>query len=245
MSAERRLEGRVALVTGATGGLGRSICEVFEREGADVLAVDLQGDAFVSDIATAEGNRAAVEEAVRRFGHLDTLVLNAGVQFIAPVQDFPEEQWDRLNDVMVKGPYLSAKHAWPHLTARPNGRIVVTASVGSYVGDAQKTAYIAAKTGVLGLIRALAIEGAPHDLTVNGVAPGWMRTPMVENQLADQARIRGLPRDEVIADMVGRQPIKRFVETEEVANVMAFLASDGGSGVTGACVPVDLGYLVG
>jgi 3-hydroxybutyrate dehydrogenase len=244
MSAEQRLEGRVALVTGAAGGLGRTLCEVFEREGAQVLPVDVQGDAFAADIGTEAGNRAAVDEAVRRFGHLDTLVLNAGLQFIAPVQEFPEEQWDRLNDVMVKGPYLAAKHAWPQLVASGAGRIVVTASVGSYVGDTHKAAYIAAKTGVLGLIRALAIEGAPHDITVNGVAPGWMRTPMVENQLADQARLRGVAPDEVIADMVGRQPIKRFVETAEVANVMAFLASGHASGITGVCVPVDLGYLV-
>jgi 3-hydroxybutyrate dehydrogenase len=238
------LVGRVALVTGASGGLGTSVCQVFAREGAAVQPVDLTGDSFIADIATAEGNQLAIDETIRRFGKLDTLVLNAGVQFMSRVEEFPEQEWDRLVDTMLKGPFLTAKLAWPHLIANPRGRIVITASVGAYVGDLYKSAYIAAKTGVVGLVRALAMEGAEHNLTVNAVAPSWMRTPMVEGQLEDHVRMKGLSRDEVIADMVGRQPIKRFIETDEVADVMAFLASDRASAITGVCLPIDLGFLV-
>lgn len=241
----KRLEGRVAIVTGAGGGLGTSICEVFDREGAAVVPVDLQGEGCLRfDIGTDDGNRAMVEAALERHGRLDTLVLNAGVQHVAPISEFPESEWDRLLDVMAKGPFLSMKHAWKSLTERPGGRIVVTASGSSFIAEAYKSAYVAAKHAVLGLVRVAALEGAPLGLTANAVAPGWMRTPMVENQLAEQMRLHGGSREDVIASMVSRHPVKRFVEPEEVANTIAFLASSDSSGINGACVPVELGALV-
>lgn len=240
-----RLEGRVAIVTGAAGGLGTTICEVFEREGALVLPVDIQGEGCLHvDIATAEGNRFMVKTALERFGKLDVLVLNAGVQFMAPIADFPEEKWDRLMDVMAKGPFLAMKYAWPALTTRPGGRIVVTASGSSYIAEKHKSAYVAAKHAVNGLVKVAALEGGPLGLTANAVAPGWMRTPLVEKQLADQMRLRRLSREGVIDQMVTRHPVKRFVETVEVASLIAFLASEESSGINGACVPVDLGALV-
>jgi 3-hydroxybutyrate dehydrogenase len=236
------LSGRVAIVTGAAGGLGASICDVFRRSGAEVVAVDLAGDGILrADVATDEGNRRAVEEALARHGRLDTLVLNAGVQHMAPIAEFPEAEWDRLMGVMAKGPFLTMKHAWRHLTARPGGRIVVTASGSSFFGEAYKSAYVAAKHAVAGLVKVAALEGGEAGLTANAVAPGWMRTPLVERQLADQMRLNGLSREEVIPTMVQRHGVKRFVETEEVALLIAFLASDLSSGMTGSIVPVDLG----
>jgi 3-hydroxybutyrate dehydrogenase len=237
-----RLAGKVACVTGAAGGLGVAICEVFEREGAKVVPVDVQGDALHLDIGTDAGNRAMVEAALERHGRLDVLVLNAGAQHVAPIPELAESEWDRLFDVMAKGPWLAMKHAWPQI-ARPGGRIVVTASGSSYIAEKYKAAYVAAKHAVLGLVRVAALEGGPLGMTANAVGPGWMRTPMVENQLTEQMRLHGRSREEVIESMVDRHPVKRFVEPVEVANTIAFLASDGASGINGSFVPVDLGTL--
>lgn len=239
-----RLDGKVAVVTGAAGGLGVTLCEVLRREGAEVVAVDIAGeDCIQLDIGTEAGNKAMVDAALERHGRLDILALNAGTQHVAPIPEFPESEWDRLFDVMVKGPFFAMKHGWQALTERPGGRIVVTASGSSYIAEPYKPAYVAAKHAVLGLVRVAAMEGGPVGLTANAVAPGWMRTPMVENQLKTQMELHGRSRDEVIASMVERHPVKRFVEPDEVANTIAFLASPESSGINGACVPVDLGAL--
>ena len=238
-----RLEGKVACVTGAAGGLGVSIVRVFEREGATVVPIDIKGAGILHlDIGTEAGNKAMVDAALDRHGRLDVLVLNAGAQYVAPIPEFPVEEWDRLFDVMVKGPWLAMKHAWPHI-ARPGGRVVVTASGSSFIAEQYKSAYVAAKHAVLGLVRVAALEGGPLGMTANAVGPGWMRTPMVEEQLAEQMRLHSRSRDEVIESMVDRHPVKRFVEPEEVASTIAFLASDEASGINGSFVPVDLGTL--
>jgi 3-hydroxybutyrate dehydrogenase len=237
------LEGKVACVTGAAGGLGVAIVDVLERQGAHVVGVDVVGDAVLQlDIGTDDGNRAMVDAALEQHGRLDVLVLNAGAQHVAPIPEFPEPEWDRLFDVMVKGPWLAMKHAWPHV-ARPGGRVIVTASGSSFIAEQYKSAYVAAKHAVLGLVRVAALEGGPLGMTANAVGPGWMRTPMVENQLAEQMRLHGRSREDVIESMVDRHPVKRFVEPLEVANTIAFLASDEASGINGSFIPVDLGTL--
>jgi 3-hydroxybutyrate dehydrogenase len=243
--APRLLAGRVAIVTGASGGLGSAICSVFEREGAAVVPVDIQGEGCLHlDVGSEEGNVAMINEALDRFGRLDTLVLNAGVQFMAPIPEFPVEQWDRLMDVMVKGPFLAIKHAWPRLVERPGGRIVVTASGSSFIAEKFKAAYIAAKHAVAGLVKVAALEGAQLGLTANAVAPGWMMTPLIEAQMADQMRLNAKSREELIASWMSQSPVDRAVEPAEVAETIAFLASDRASGINGAVVPVDLGLLV-
>jgi 3-hydroxybutyrate dehydrogenase len=244
MSRERPLEGRVVLVTGAAGALGRAIREHFCDLGATVVGVDLHGDDCVhADLGTAEGNRVAIEAPVQEHGRLDALVLNAGLQHMAPLDSFPEERWRRLLDVMLTGPFLAIGHAWPHLTARPGGRILVTASTSSFVGERFKAAYVTAKHGVLGLVKVAALEGAAHGLTANAVAPSWMRTPLVEDQVADRVALLGRPAEEVMSEMVQEHADHRFVELSEVAATLGFLASPAASGITGACVPVDLGAL--
>lgn len=240
----RELEGRVAVVTGAAGGLGSAICDVFGREGATVLPVDLRGDGcFAADVGTAEGNRAMIEEAVASYGKVDTLILNAGFQYLAPIDEFPEAEWDRLFDVLVKGPHLAIKAAWAELTGRRGGRIVVTASALSTIGEEYKAAYVSAKHAVVGLVKVAALEGGPHGLCANAVAPGLMWTELMERQLEDQMRLRGLSREEVVRRIEVAQPV-RAATTHEVAELMSFLASDRASGISGACVPVDLGFLV-
>jgi 3-hydroxybutyrate dehydrogenase len=238
---EPSLEGRVAVLTGAAGGLGRAVRGVLEREGARVVAVDIAGDGCDRlDVATEEGARRMVALAEERHGGLDLLVLNAGAQFMAPLAEFPLEAWDRLLGVMLTGPFLALKHAWPALARRPGGRVVVTASTSSLVGEPFKPAYVSAKHGVAGLVKVAALEGARSGLTVNAVAPGWMWTPMAEGQVDDQARLHGRSRDEVLEAMRAHNPAGRMVEPAEVAEVIAFLASDRASGISGAVIPVDL-----
>jgi len=239
-----RLDDRVALVTGAAGGLGRAICEALRDRGATVVGADVAGGADVlCDASTVEGNRRMVEAALETHGRLDILVLNAGNQHLAPLPDFAESEWDRLMSLMVKGPFLAIREAWSAITARPGGRVLVTASTSSFVAEPYKAAYVAAKHAVLGLVKVTALEGAALGLTANAVAPSWMRTPLVEGQLEERMRLYGTTRDEAIAAIVVDHPVKRFVEPGEVADVLAFLASPAASGVNGACVPVDLGAL--
>ena len=240
------LSGRVAILTGAAGGLGSAILRALRQAGATVLPVDLNGDdCLIADVATAEGNRRMVDVAVERHGRIDILVLNAGAQAMNPIVSYPEADWDRLMNLMAKGPFLAMKFAWPHLTRQPGGRIIVTSSTLGLEGTPNKAAYVAAKHAVLGLVKVAALEGAASGLTANAVAPGWMFTPIAENQIRDHMRLRGLSREEVIAGMVAEQPAKRFVETSEVAGLIAFLAGEGGSAINGACIPVDTGTLAG
>ncbi|MET4121942.1 3-hydroxybutyrate dehydrogenase [Bradyrhizobium sp. JR1.5] len=236
---ERSLQGRVALVTGATGGLGQAIVSELRHRGADVHGVDIAGEGvFHADLSTASGNREMVRHVLALAGRLDILVLNAGSQFVSPIDQFPDEEWDRLRALMLDGPFFAMKEAWSALTKPPGGRVVVTASTSSFLGAPGKAAYTAAKHGVLGLVRVAALEGSLHGLTVNAVAPGWMDTGMMRSQLEIQAASMGVSIDEVIARFRAAQPAKRFVEVREVAATVGFLASPEASGVNGVCVPI-------
>jgi 3-hydroxybutyrate dehydrogenase len=234
----------VAIVTGAAGGLGSATVRALRQAGAAVVAVDVGGgDCLIADVATAEGNRRMVDLALGRHGRLDILVLNAGAQAMNPIASYAEADWDRLMDLMVKGPFLAMKFGWPQLTRQPGGRIIVTSSTAGLVGAPYKAAYVAAKHGVLGLVKVAAVEGAGAGLTANAVAPGWMRTPLAEDQVRDHMRLRGIGRDDVIASMIAEQPAGRFVDPAEVAGLITFLAGPGGSAINGACIPVDTGTL--
>jgi len=234
----------VAILTGAAGGLGGAALQALRHAGATVVPVDLHGDdCLFADVATAEGNRRMIDLVLERHGRLDILVLNAGAQAMNPIVSYSEADWDRLMNLMVKGPFLAMKFAWPHLTRQPGGRIIVTSSTLGLEGAPYKAAYVAAKHAVLGLVKVAALEGAAAGLTANAVAPGWMRTPIADNQIRDHMRLRGMSRDDVIAGMVAEQPARRFVETSEVAGLITFLAGDGGSAINGACIPVDTGTL--
>jgi 3-hydroxybutyrate dehydrogenase len=181
---------------------------------------------------------------VRRYGGVDILVLNAGTQHIAPIAELEEEDWDRLLNVMLKGPYLAIRAAWPWLTRRPGGRVVAIASGSSFRAPRGKAAYAAAKHGLLGLVKVTAIEGAPHGLTANAIAPGGMWTGMLQQQLDAQVELTGQDEHESIEGWRKMQPTGRFVDVEEVASVVSYLASAEASGVNGTCLPVDHGYLV-
>jgi 3-hydroxybutyrate dehydrogenase len=236
-------------VTGAASGIGRAIAQRLVDGGASVLAVDLEpaengpGEPFAADLTTREGNRGAVDAALERFGRLDAIVPNAGFQHVSPVAEFPEDRWDALLSILLTSPFLLAKYAWPALVESGDGRICVIASVHGLVASPFKAGYISAKHGAIGLVRTLALEGATQGVTATAVCPGFVRTPLVEKQIADQAKAHGLPEDRVLEEViVAPHAVKRLIEPEEVAELVAFLLGPGGRSFTGVPVTMDLGW---
>jgi 3-hydroxybutyrate dehydrogenase len=237
------------LVTGAASGIGRAITQRLVDDGASVLAVDLEpaedgpGEAFAADLTTREGNKAAVDAALERFGRLDAIVPNAGFQHVSPVAEFPEDRWDALVAILLTSPFLLAKYAWPALVESGDGRICVIASVHGLVASPFKAGYISAKHGAVGLVKTLGLEGASVGVTATAVCPGFVRTPLVEKQIADQAKAHGLPEDRVLEEViVAPHAVKRLIEPEEVGELVAFLLGPGGRSFTGVPVTMDLGW---
>ena len=249
MNRARDTTGRAALVTGAASGIGRAIAERLVAEGMQVLAVDRQPDEagpgipWRADLTTPDGNRGAVLEALRRFGRLDLVVANAGVQHVAPVEDFPVERWQAMIDLMLTSPFLLAKHAWGALRESGDGLFVAIASAHGLVASPFKAAYVTAKHGVLGLVKTIALEGAPEGIRAVAVCPGYVRTPLVESQVGDQARAHGMDEERVLEEVIlAPHAIKRLIEPEEVAGVVAFLAGPDGRAFTGTSVTMDEGW---
>jgi 3-hydroxybutyrate dehydrogenase len=237
-------EHRAALVTGAASGIGAAISARLERDGWSVLTVDVRGDVgFCADLTTREGNSVAVATAVERFGRLDAVIPNAGFQHVAPIDEFPEDRWDAVIALLLTSPFLLARQAWPQLRASGEGRFVVIASVHGLVASPYKAAYVAAKHGVLGLVKTLALEGAPHGISASAVCPSYVRTPLVESQIADQAKAHGLSEDRVLEEVIlAPQAVKRLIEPDEVAATVAFLLGSDGRAFTGAPVTMDHGW---
>jgi 3-hydroxybutyrate dehydrogenase len=240
---------RTILVTGAASGIGRAIAQRLVDDGDNVLAVDLEpsgdgpGEPFGADLTTREGNKAAVDAALERFGRLDAIVPNAGFQHVSPVADFPEDRWDALLAILLTSPFLLAKYAWPALVESGDGRICIIASVHGLVASPFKAGYISAKHGAVGLVKTLALEGASVGVMATAVCPGFVRTPLVEKQIADQAKAHGLPEERVLEEViVAPHAVKRLIEPDEVGELVAFLLGPGGRSFTGVAVPMDLGW---
>jgi 3-hydroxybutyrate dehydrogenase len=230
---------RAALVTGAAGGIGAAIVSRLEADGWSVHGVDVAD----ADLTTRTGNRAVVDAALERFGRLDAVVANAGFQHVAPVAEFPEDKWDALIALLLTSPFLLAKYAWEALAAAGDARFCVIASAHSLAASPFKAGYVSAKHGVLGLVKTLALEGAAVGITTSAVCPAYVRTPLVEAQIADQARVHGLPEERVLEDVIlAPQPVKRLLEPAEVADVVAFVLGPSGRSMTGAPLVMDLGW---
>jgi 3-hydroxybutyrate dehydrogenase len=217
------------LVTGAAQGIGGAIAERLRDDGWQVHAVDLAD----GDLSTREGNRSVVDAALARFeGKLDAVVANAGFQHVASVRDFPEDRWDALQAVLLTSPFLLAKYAWDALAASGDGRFLVVASVHGLVASPFKAGYVAAKHGVLGLVKVLALEGAEVGISASALCPAYVRTAIAEEQLA----ARGAD------DLLAPQAVKRLLEPSEVAAAAAFLLGPDGRAVTGTPFLMDLGW---
>jgi 3-hydroxybutyrate dehydrogenase len=245
-SADRE---RVALVTGAASGIGLAVARRLARSGMHVACVDLHdgedlpGPLLEADLTTREGNLAAVAFALEQFGRLDAIVANAGIQHVAPIDAFDEDAWNRLLALMLTSPFLLARYGWQWLADSGDGRFVAVASVHGLVASPYKAGYVAAKHGVIGLVKTLALEGADEGIRATAVCPGFVRTPLVDGQLEDQARAHGMSRTDVLERVVlAPHAIKRLIEPEDVAETVAFLTGPAGRAFTGAPVVLDNGW---
>ena len=220
---------RCVLVTGAARGIGAAIGERLEADGWHVHAVDVDD----GDLTTPAGNRAVVDAALARFdGKLDAVVANAGFQHVAPLRDFPEEQWDALVALLLTSPFLLAKYAWDALAASGDGRFLAVASVHGLVASPFKAGYVAAKHGVIGLVKVLALEGADVGISASALCPAYVRTTLVEEQLRDRSE----------DDLLAPQAVKRLLDPAEVAAAASWLLGPDGRAVTGTPFVMDLGW---
>jgi 3-hydroxybutyrate dehydrogenase len=242
-------EGRVALVTGAASGIGRAIADRLEQDGLRVLAVDLTpdpdgpGTPHQADLSDGEANREAISAALDRFGRLDVIVAGAGIQHVSPIQEFPVAKWDLILALMLTSPFLLARYGWEALAESGSGRFIAIASAHGLAASPYKAAYVSAKHGVVGLIKTLALEGAERGITATAVCPGYVRTPLVEAQIPDQARAHKLSEADALEQVIlAPHAIKDLIEPSEVADVVAFLAGPSGRSFTGVPVTMDMGW---
>jgi 3-hydroxybutyrate dehydrogenase len=242
------LDGRRALITGGASGIGRACAARLAEAGASVVVVDRDAEG-AKRVAEAVGGQAVTVdlsdlEAVDAMDlDVDVLVNNAGLQHVAPVHEFPVDRFSFILRLMLEAPFRLARGALPHMYERGWGRVVNISSVHGLRASAYKSAYVTAKHGVEGLSKVIALEGAEHGVTSNCVNPAYVRTPLVEGQIADQAKAHGLPEDEVVAKvMLARAAVKRLIEPEEVADAVAFLCSPAGASMSGSSLVMDGGW---
>jgi len=254
------LKGRTALVTGSTSGIGLGIARRLAAEGANIvlngfgeaaqiesLRNELSGKSEVlydpADMAKPEAIRAMVEKAAAKFGAVDILVNNAGIQHVAPVDEFPADKWDAIIAINLSSAFHTTRAALPAMKKKGWGRIVNIASAHALVASPFKAAYVSAKHGLAGFTKTVALEVAQQGITVNAICPGYVRTALVEKQIPDQARSRGISEEQVVRDVIlAAQPSKQFVKVDEVAALAAYLCSDAAAAITGALLSIDGGW---
>lgn len=254
------MSGKRVLITGAAKGIGFEIASAFLEEGAKVAILDLDKKALAEaldrlggagvdrmgvacDVTDEVALEKAVNQVIEQLGGLDVLINNAGLQHVAPLEDFPSERYRKLLDVMLVAPFLLIKQVLPVMKRQKGGRIINLASINGLVGFSGKAGYNSAKHGVIGLTKVAALEGAEFGITVNALCPGYVDTEMVRGQLNDLARTRGVPLEKVLEEVIyPLVPQKRLLEPREVADYCLFLASGRGRGITGQAVVIDGGY---
>jgi 3-hydroxybutyrate dehydrogenase len=255
-------KGKTALVTGSTSGIGLGIATRLAAEGAniilngfgdtkeiEVLRKDLARKNSVAvvydgaDMSKADAIAAMMKNAIAEFGAVDILINNAGIQHVAPVDDFPVAKWDAILAINLSAAFHTVRTALPAMKKKGWGRIVNIASAHALVASPFKSAYVATKHGIAGFTKTVALEVAEQGITVNAVCPGYVLTPLVEKQIPDTAKARGISREAVIRDvLLAAQPTKKFVTVEEVAALTAFLCSQDAASITGAVLPVEGGW---
>jgi 3-hydroxybutyrate dehydrogenase len=261
-AAAQSLKGKVSLVTGSTSGIGLGIARALAAAGSAVILngfgkpeeIDAAKKAIASDFRVKVDYSAAdmskpdsiaemMETALASFGSVDVVVNNAGIQYVAPLHEFPVAKWDAILAINLSSAFHTTRLALPKMIANKWGRIVNIASAHGLVGSAFKSAYVAAKHGVLGLTKVTALETAEQGITCNAICPGYVYTPLVEAQIDGQAKAHGIPREQVIREvLLAQQPNKRFASVEEIGALTVFLASDAAASITGASIAVDGGW---
>lgn len=257
----RSLAGKSAVITGSTSGIGLGIARAFAAAGAHVMLnglpspnveatrqgierdYDVMAEFSSADMSMPSQIAAMFETAVSRFGKVDILVNNAGVQHVEAIESFPTEKWDQIIAINLSAAFHSIRSAVPGMKARNWGRIINIASAHALVASPFKSAYVAAKHGIVGLTKTVALETAEHGITVNAICPGYVLTPLVEKQIPETARARMLTEEQVVRDVLLKaQPTHRFVTTEEIGAFAVFLSTDAARSITGAALPVEGGW---
>lgn len=246
---------KVCLITGAASGIGLAIAQSLKAEGHTVILSDVNSDQgeieadklsaeFIkADLSKQQDCKNLVDQVLEKQGRLDILVNNAGFQHVSPIVDFPEDTWNTMIQVMLTAPFLLTKYAWPSMQSNGFGRIINIASVHAQVASLYKAAYISAKHGMIGLTKTAALEGAEHGINVNAICPAYVRTPLVDKQIAAQAKNLNIDEDQVIKQvMLKNAAIKRLINPEEIGQMVVYLCSNAAVSVTGSSWNIDLGW---
>ncbi len=251
---------KTALITGSTSGIGLGIATAFAKMGYNIVFNGLESDGaeiarkvadehkiehlfFPANIMQPEAIREMVQGGIDRFGSIDILVNNAGIQFVSPVEDFPEAKWDAIIAINLTAAFHTTKAVWAGMKENRWGRIINMASAHGLVASEFKSAYVASKHGLIGFTKTIALEGAPFGITANTICPGYVHTPIVEGQIGDQMKAHGYTRDEVIQKvMLQKQAIKSFIPVEAIVAAAVYMASDAAAQMTGIALPIDGGW---
>ena len=242
-------------MTGGTSGIGYAIADLFTRTGTQVIvassrqsAVDetvqkLGCDGIAADLSRAEDCRRLVDYVLEKYGRVDILINNAGIQHVCPIDEFPEEQWEFMIDLMLTAPFRLIKYCWPSMKENHWGRIINMSSIQGLVSSPYKSCYVSAKHGLNGLTMAAAMEGGKYGITVNSICPAYVDTPLVQKQIASQAKVHNISEEEVISEiMLTNSAIKNLLDPMDIAKVARFLCSDAADMITGTSIPVDGGW---
>lgn len=252
------LKDKVTIVTGAASGIGLAIAKSFAQDGAKVVLADISEDKVLEeakniggfgvpvDLTKSEDCKALVDKALEKYGKVDVLINVAGIQKVSPIDEFPEDKWNFIIDLMLSAPFYLTKYVWPSMKENGWGRIINLNSIHGLVASEYKVAYVSAKHGLSGMTKVAGLEGGPLGITVNSICPAYVRTPLVDKQIADQAASHGITEDEVISNiMLQKSAIKELIEPETVAEIAKFLCSDAAKHITGTMLPVDGGWTAG
>jgi len=251
---------KTVLITGSTSGVGLGIAKEFAKAGYNIIfnGLEKEGPEIAAEIAKQHKVKtiysaanmlqpseitAMVNEGLAKLGSIDVLINNAGIQFVSPIENFPAEKWNDIININLSSAFHTSKAVWPAMKEKKYGRIINISSVHGLVASEFKSAYVAAKHGIVGLTKVLALEGATLGITANAICPGYVKTPLVEKQITEQAKSHNIPESEVISKiMLAKHAVKEFVTAESIGALALFLASDHASMITGSAIPMDGGW---